>query len=131
MARPIVKAKLGGRPVNAILDTGAWRSFALRELVARKPKVRLPELTIRLGGKKYRLSEGRVVEGEVRDSRGRSYRYATIVLPVDDLGHENGTKIEILFGALLLQEWGMVIDESTPPPTIDHRTLRRGSRVEL
>lgn len=127
----MVKATVGSKPVNAFLDTGAWRSFALRELVARKPKVRLPSLRIRLGGKKYRVSEGRVVEGQVQDSRGRSYRYATIVLPVDDLGHEDGATIEVLFGALLLQEWGAVINESTHPPTIDYRTLRRGSLVEL
>jgi len=42
-----------------------------------------------------------------------------------------GRKIDILFGALILEEWGTVIDESTIPPKIDYTILRKGELVEL
>ncbi|MBM3236677.1 hypothetical protein FJZ31_10330 [Candidatus Poribacteria bacterium] len=78
----------------------------------------------------------------VKDSENIRYRFGTILFPVDDLGEEDGRKIDILFGAVILEDWGTVIDESAMPPKIDyaHKTkslvseanrLRKGELVEL
>jgi hypothetical protein len=62
--------------------------------------------------------EGRIFSGE-------------IVFPAKDLGEEGGKRIDVLFGAVTLENWGTIIDESTIPPRVDHSLLRKGELIEL
>jgi len=78
---------------------------------------------VRLGGKTFTIKEGSVVQSIVKDSQKVGYRFGAILFPVDDLGEEDGRKMDILFGAVILEDWGTVIDEST--------ILRKGELVEL
>jgi hypothetical protein len=131
MIRPIVEAIINSKSLNAILDTGARRSYILREIAEDMPKVVVEPFQTRLGGQIFKIEEGRVVEGIIKDSKGRGYRFGSILYPVGDLGQENDVRIEILFGSIILEDWGTVIDQTTHPPTIDYKRLREGNLVEL
>lgn len=131
MSRPMVEVETDGKKLNAVLDTGSRRSYIRSELVEGCPRVAVHPFEVKLGGQTLSLKEGRVVSGIVKDSLGRAYRFGEILFPVHDLGDENGKRIDILFGAIILEDWGAVIDESTSPPQVDYRILRKGELVEL
>ena len=42
-----------------------------------------------------------------------------------------GKRIDVLFEAVTLENWGTIIDESTIPPRVDHSLLRKGELIEL
>lgn len=131
MARPLVEVEIDGNKFHAILDTGSWRSYIRVELAKGCPVVSVQPFQVRLGGKTFSIEEGSVIQGVVKDSQKVGYRFGAILFPVDDLGEEDGRRIDILFGALTLEDWGTVIDESAIPPKIDYARLRKGELVEL
>jgi hypothetical protein len=59
------------------------------------------------------------------------YCFANILFLAKDLGEEDEKKIDIIFGALILEDWGTVIDESVTSPIVDYRILKKGKLVEL
>jgi len=131
MARPLVEVEIEGRKLNAALDTGSRRSYIKSELTEQFPAVSVHPFEAKLGGETINLKEGRVVSGIVKDSLGRAYRFGNILFPVKDLGQEAGREVHVLFGAIILEDWGTVIDESITPPQVDYRILRKGELIEL
>lgn len=131
MARPLVEVEINGNKVHALLDTGSRRAYIRSELAKECPVVPVQPFQVRLGGNTFHLEEGHVVQGIVKDSQKTGYRFSAILFPVEDLGEEAGKQIDLLFGALLLEDWGAVIDESTTPPKVDYSLLKKGGLVEL
>ena len=131
MSRPLVEVEIEGKKLNAILDTGSRRSYIKSEITEKFPTVSVHPFEAKLGGEALKLEEGRVVSGIIKDSLGRSYRFGNILFPVKDLGEENGRDVHVLFGAIILEDWGTVIDESITPPQVDYRILRKGELLEL
>jgi hypothetical protein len=131
MSRPLVEVEIEGRRLSAVLDTGSRRSYIRAELVEQFPKVIVQPFYVGLGGETLCLKERRLVSGIVKDTSGREYRFGEVLFPVRDLGEENGKRIDIIFGAVILEDWGTVIDESTTPIQVDYRILRKGELVEL
>lgn len=131
MARPFVEIKIGNKRLNAILDTGSWRSYIRDEFAEGFFEAPVQPFEVRLGGKTLRLSKGRLISGSVKDTEEREYCFSGIFFPVEDLGAENGKRIDVLIGSLILEDWGAVIDDSKTPPTVDYRRLREGILVEL
>ncbi|HIE51335.1 MAG TPA: hypothetical protein EYP85_06215 [Armatimonadetes bacterium] len=131
MARPFVEVEIGGKKLNAVLDTGSRRSYIRAEHVKGFPPARVQPFQVKLGGETLNLTEGKFVSGMVKDSNGRAYFFSHVLFPVRDLGEENGERIDLIFGAVILEDWGTVIDESLTPPQIDYRILRKGELVEL
>lgn len=131
MSRPLVEVEIGGSKLNAILDTGAWRSYIRSELAERLPVVPVEPFEVKLGGQTFSVREGRLVSGFVKDTEGRAYRFGHVLYPIGDLGQEDGKKIDLLFGAVILEDWGTIINESTLPPQVDYFRLRKGELTEL
>jgi len=131
MSRPLVEVEIEDKRLNAILDTGSRRSYIRRELAEGLFVAPIQPFIVRLGGETLKIQEGRLVSGLVKDSSGRSYRFSSVLFPVRDLGEEDGKRIDILFGAVVLEDWGTVIDESTTLPQVDYRILRKGELIEL
>jgi len=131
MSRPLVEVEIEGKKLNAVLDTGSRRSYIRSEFVERFPTVSVHPFEVKLGGEILSLKEGRVISGIVKDSLGRAYRFGEVLFPIKDLGEEKGKRIDILFGAVILEDWGTVIDEGVTPPQVDYRILRKGELVEL
>ncbi|MHC1610092.1 MAG: pepsin/retropepsin-like aspartic protease family protein [Candidatus Methanospirareceae archaeon] len=131
MSRPVVDVEIGNKRLNAVLDTGSHRSYIRAEYVKDFPIAPVQPFQVKLGGEIFNVKEGKFVSGIVTDSNGRRYRFSDVLFPVRDLGEENGRKIDIVFGAVNLEDWGTIIDESVKPPHVDHRILRKGELVEL
>ncbi|MFQ6032106.1 MAG: aspartyl protease family protein [Candidatus Zixiibacteriota bacterium] len=131
MARPIVEVEIEDKKLNAILDTGSHRSYIRAEMAEKFPVAPVREFEVRLGGESLRIKEGRLITGMVKDTEERAYLFSAIMFPVGDLGEENGKKIDILLGAVVLEDWGAVIDDSVTPPKVDYRILRKGELTEL
>jgi len=131
MSRPLVEVELEGKKLNAVLDTGAWRSYIRSELAKEFLVVPVEPFEARLGGQKFEVKEGRIVSGKVKDSEERAYQFSEKLFPVSNLGEENGKKIDVLFGAVILEDWGALINESTIPPQVDYYRLRKGELTEL
>ena len=131
MSRPLVEVEIEGKKLNAVLDTGSRRSYIESEIAEQFSAVSVHPFEAKLGGDTLNLKEGRVVSGTVKDSLGRAYRFGNILFPVKDLGEENGREVHVLFGAIILEDWGTVIDESITPPQVDYSILRKGELLEL
>lgn len=131
MSRPLVEVEIEGSKLNAILDTGAWRSYIRSELAERLPAVPVEPFEVKLGGKTFSVREGKLVSGIVKDTEGRAYRFGHVLYPISDLGQEDGKKIDLLFGAVILEDWGTIINEGTLPAQVDYSRLRKGELTEL
>ncbi len=131
MSRPLGEAEIEGKIMNAILDTGAWRSYIRLELADEFPIGPVQPFEVKLGGETFRVREGRLVSGTIKDTEGRAYQFGNVLYPISDLGQENGKKIDLLFGAVILEDWGTIVNESTIPPQVDYYRLRKGELTEL
>ena len=131
MSRPLVEVEIEGKKLNAVLDTGSHRSYISSDFVERLPAAPVQPFQVRLGGETLSIREGKLVSGIVKDSNGKSYCFSNILFPVKDLGQESGKRVDLIFGAVILEDWGTVIDESVTPPQVDYYILRKGELVEL
>jgi len=96
--------KVGGRDCWTLFDTGARNTYVVPEVAStlRTSRVERPFRTA-LGGEVKQTNQTALLEGEV-EGRGVS----THAMVIDEIGNdENGTRIEILFGALAMQQWGI------------------------
>jgi len=131
MARPLVEVEIKGKKLCAVLDTGAWRSYIRAALANELMIVPVEPFEVKLGGQTFSVKEGRLATGIIKDTEGRAYRFGNVLYPVADLGEENGRRIDVLFGAVILEDWGAIINETTIPPQVDYYRLRKGELTEL
>lgn len=93
-----------GRECWTLFDTGARNTY-VTAAVARSLTTSPTPAPIRaaLGGGVRESNTAAILEAEVE---GRPI--TTLALVIDEIGRdENGTPIEILFGALAMQQWGI------------------------
>lgn len=131
MARPLVEVEIEDKKLNAVLDTGAWRSYIRSELAEGFQVAPVQPFEVKLGGETFKVQEGRFVSGIIKDTEERVYQFSHVIFPAPDLGEENGKRIDLLFGAVILEDWGTIINESTIPPQVDYYRLRKGELTEL
>lgn len=96
--------RVGGQDRWALFDTGARNTYVVPE-VAATLTISTVEHPFRsaIGGEVKQTNQTAILEGEVE---GR--RISTHAMVIDEIGSdEDGTRIEILFGALAMQQWGI------------------------
>ena len=96
--------KVNGRECWTLFDTGARNTYLVQSVssLLTTSKIKKPFRTA-LGGQMKEAAETALLEAEVE---GR--RISTHAMVIDEIGNdENGTPIEILFGALAMQQWGI------------------------
>ena len=96
--------KVAGRDRWTLFDTGARNTYLIPDVASTLTISRMQHpFHSAIGGHVIETYEATVLEAEVE---GRPISTHAIV--VDKIGHdENGTPIEILFGALAMQQWGI------------------------
>lgn len=131
MARPLIEVKVGEECLTAVLDTVSRRSYIRQDIALKMklPKTITEPSETKLGGEVL-IKNGYLVYGTVKDNFGK-YKFSTILFPAKELGFENNKRIDILFGAIILEDWGACIDESTFPPKVEFTILRKGELIEL
>src|SRR5437899_2335509 len=96
--------KVDGRECWTLFDSGARNTYIVPEVAAllTTSKVKKPFRSA-LGGKVKRITEAALLEAEVE-----GLPISTHAVIVDEIGNdENGTRIEILLGAMAMQQWSI------------------------
>jgi len=96
--------KVDGRDCWTLFDTSARNTY-VTSTVAKGLKTSVKPRTIRtaLGGEIKETNTAAILEAEIE-----GHPISTHALVIDEIGKdENGTPIEILFGALAMQQWGI------------------------
>ena len=95
---------VNGRECWTLFDTGARNTYVVDSVssLLTTSKIKKPFRSA-IGGQVKETTEIALLEGEIE---GR--RISTHAMVIDEIGNdENGTPIEILFGALAMQQWGI------------------------
>jgi len=95
---------VNGRQCWTLFDTGARNTYVVQSVSSLlvTSKIERPFRSA-IGGRVKETTETALLEGEVE---GR--RISTHAMVIDEIGNdENGTPVEILFGALAMQQWGI------------------------
>jgi len=93
-----------GRKCWTLFDSGARNTYVVPEVakLLASSKLARPFRTS-LGGSVKKAKRTALLEGTVE-----GYRFSTHAMVIDEIGHDEDDKpIEILFGALAMQQWGI------------------------
>lgn len=96
--------KVNGKECWTLFDTDARNTYLVQSVssLLTTSKIKKPFRTA-LGGKIKEAAETALLEAEIE-----GHRISTHAMVIDEIGNdENGTPIEILFGALAMQQWGI------------------------
>lgn len=107
MGRVRCELRINGRTCWVLFDSGARNTYAIAEAVQGLPSWDDPHPEpVALGGKVHRIVRGCMLMGTIE-----GHWVKTHARILDDIGNdEKGRRIEILFGALAMQEWGIELD---------------------
>jgi hypothetical protein len=96
--------KVNGRKCWTLFDTGARNTYVVPAVASHLATAKLAKpFRSSLGGGVKKATKGAVLNAEVR-----GHRISTHAMVVNEIGtDEDGKPIEILFGALAMQQWGI------------------------
>lgn len=96
-----------GKPRWTLFDSGSRNTYVAREaVVGLETKPRTTPWSAAIGGKVHEVKETCVLDASIDQ-----HEIETLARVVDEIGKdEDGKPIEILFGALSMQEWGIRLD---------------------
>lgn len=104
MGRIRENIRVNGRKCWTLFDTGARNTYIVPAVAALAVTKKLSKpFRSALGGKLQKTNTGAFLEAQVQ--RHKIFTHAMVV---DEIGEdEDGKPIEILFGALAMQQWGI------------------------
>jgi len=104
MGRVRQAIQVNGRDFWTLFDTGARNTYVVPAVAAllTTSKTHRP-IRSALGGKVRETDTTALLDAEVE-----GHRISTHAMVIDEIGtDENGTPIQVLFGALAMQQWGI------------------------
>lgn len=104
MGRIRQKIKVDGQECWTLFDTGARNTYVTPSVAQVLTTSTMPRaFRTALGGSVKETNTSAILEAEIE-----GHTISTHALVIDEIGKdENGTPIEILFGALAMQQWGI------------------------
>jgi hypothetical protein len=117
MGRIRQKIRVDGAEVWTLFDSGARNTYVVPDVAARLTTVKLPRPTqTKLGGETKTSTVAAVLVGEIE---GKAFHTEAMV--IDRIGtDEDGKRIEVLFGALAMQQWGIRLIPETEALDLSH-----------
>ena len=106
-----------GRKCWTLFESGARNSYVI-PAVAKILKTSATPRTIRtaLGGTVKETNQAALLEGEIQ-----GYPFSTHALVIEEIGNdEDGKPIEVLFGALAMQQWGIRLNPAEEKLDLSH-----------
>jgi len=96
--------KVDGQECWTLFDTGARNTYVIPSVAKVLSTTAMPRaFRTALGGEVRETKTSAILEAEIE-----GHLIATHALVIDEIGRdENGKPIEILFGALAMQQWGI------------------------
>lgn len=109
--------RVNGRDAWTLFDSGARNTYVVPEVAALLASTKLPRPPhSRLGGETKISTVATVLVGEIE---GKAFHTEAMV--IDRIGtDEEGNAIEILFGALAMQQWGIRLVPETETLDLSH-----------
>jgi hypothetical protein len=119
MGRVRLNIKVKRRPCWTLFDLGSRNTYVNRDVAKLLELTKVPETrTVRLGGAEHELKKMAFLKAMID---GKSLETQAYVL--DDIGNdEDGKPIEILFGALAMQQWGIRVVRAEERLDLTHFT---------
>jgi hypothetical protein len=104
MGRVREHIRVNGKKFWTLFDTGARNTYVVPAVAALLAPVKLPKpFRSALGGKVRRATRGAVLNAAVE-----GHKVSTHAMVIDEIGNDDdGEPIEVLFGALAMQQWGI------------------------
>ncbi len=104
MGRICQMIKVDGRECWALFDTGARNTYVVPAVAAVLSTSEMPHpIRTALGGEVKEANRTALLQGEIE-----GHLISTHALVIDQIGDdEDGKSIEVLFGALAMQQWGI------------------------
>ena len=96
--------RVNGRDCWTLFDTGARNTYVVSDIASILTTSKPPHpFRSAIGGMVKEATETALLEAEVE-----GHRISTHAMVIDEIGNdEDGTPIEVLFGALAMQQWGI------------------------
>mgnify|MGYP000140658689 CR=1 FL=1 len=109
--------RVDGKSAWTLFYSGARNTYVVPEVAALLATTELPQPTYtRLGGETKMSTLATVLVGEIEDKA-----FHTEAMVIDRIGNdEEGKAIEILFGALAMQQWGIRLVPETESLDLSH-----------
>jgi hypothetical protein len=102
--RIIKEIEIEGKKAIALFDTGSTHTYVLNKFLKGVPIRRLSEpYKIALGGRVIEVEEVSLIEGKIE-----GFGFHTEVIPIDEIGKVNGKAVDVLIGALTMEEWEII-----------------------
>ena len=123
--RILKKIEIEGMPANALFDTGSIHTYVSNRLLEGVPIRTLSEpYKVALGGKIIEVQEYCSIEGKID-----GLVFHTEVIPIDEVGKADGKEIDVLIGALTMEEWEIIPNPTDA--TLDLAGLKRREFTEF
>ena len=107
MGRIRCDIEIGGRPAWTLFDSGSRNTYVTAGVARRLPRRKLQRTyNVRLGGRLHRLREALLLEAQIQRRPIDTDAYVIDSIGLDD----DGKEIQVLFGALAMQKWGIQLD---------------------
>ncbi|HYX27973.1 MAG TPA: aspartyl protease family protein [Pyrinomonadaceae bacterium] len=109
--------RVDGRDAWTMFDSGARNTYIIPEVASLLDTTKLPQPTYtRLGGAPEESTTAAVLVGQIEDKT-----FHTEAMIIDRIGTDEDEKqIEILFGALAMQQWGIRLMRETESLDLSH-----------
>ncbi len=104
MGRVREHIQINGKKCWTLFDTGARNTYVVTAVASRLAPVKLPKpFRSALGGSVKTATKGVVLNADVQ-----GHKISTHAMVINEIGRdEQGKPIEVLFGALAMQQWGI------------------------
>lgn len=105
MARVRANIIINGRPYWALFDTGSRNTYIISEVSEGLVKQNLKQpINVALGGGTFKIHQACILEAFIEDLRIVTQAF---IMPSEIGFDEKGKRIEVLFGALAMEQWGI------------------------
>jgi hypothetical protein len=123
--RTVKEIEIEGKTAVALFDTGSQHTYVALRLLESTPirPLRRP-YKVTLGGKVIDVNVHCLVDGAID-----GLEFMTSVVPVDNVGKVDGKEVDVIIGALTMEEWEII-----PNPkegTLDLSGLKRREFTEF
>ncbi|MEW6609631.1 MAG: hypothetical protein AB1414_19660 [bacterium] len=123
--RIVKEIEIEGKKALALFDTGSMHTYVVNHLLKGVAIRRLSEpYKVALGGRIVDVKEYCAIEGKIE-----GLVFHTEVIPIDEVGRVDGKKIDILIGALTMEEWEII--PNLKNATLDLSGLKRREFTEF
>lgn len=104
--RILKEIEIEGKKAKALFDTGAVHTWVIKKLLKNVPTKKISKsYRVGLGGKNVEVKEMCLINGKIE-----GLDFSTSAISVDEIGKINGDKIDVLVGALTLEEWEITLN---------------------